>query len=190
MAIKVRELGLPGVVEIVPDRFADERGFFSETYNAERFAAAGIDTRWVQDNQSLSAAANTLRGLHLQLAPMRQAKLVRVLRGSALDAIVDVRPSSPSFRRWVAVELSASAWNQVYVPAGYAHGFLTREPQTELLYKVSAPYSPEHELTIRYDDPELSIEWGLAGAVPTLSKRDAAAPSLRDLLARGDLQSA
>src|SRR6185295_1640450 len=115
---------------------------------------------------------------------------VRAVRGSALDVIVDARPDSPTFRRWLSVELSARAWNQVYVPAGFAHGYLTREPQTEFLYKVSVLYSPEHERSIRYDDPELAIDWGLAGARPTLSKRDAGAPYLRELLARGDLQSA
>jgi dTDP-4-dehydrorhamnose 3,5-epimerase len=187
MAIRVRELGLPGVLEIVPDRFADERGFFSETFNAERYAAAGISERWVQDNHSLSRAPNVLRGLHLQVVPFAQAKLVRVVRGTATDVVVDVRPASPTFRRWVAIALSAAAWNQIYVPPGYAHGFLTREPDTELLYKVSTPYSPEHERTIRYDDPELGIDWRLNGATPILSAKDAAGLTLAAFLARGEV---
>ena len=180
--MKVRELGLPGVLEIVPDRFGDERGFFSETFNAARFAEAGIANAWVQDNQSLSRPAGVLRGLHFQLPPFRQKKLVRVLRGAIFDVVVDIRPDAPTFRRWIAVEISAEAWNQVLVPDGMAHGFLTLAPDTEVLYKVSAPYSPEHERTIRYDDPDLAIAWPLAGTSPVLSRKDATAPLLSDLM--------
>ncbi len=180
--MKVRELGLPGVLEIVPDRFGDERGFFSETFNAARFTAAGIDCVWVQDNQSLSRPAGVLRGLHFQVSPFQQKKLVRVVRGAILDVVVDIRPAAPTFKRWIAAEISAEAWNQVLVPEGMAHGFLTLVPDTEVLYKVSAPYAPEHERTIRYDDPELAIAWPLAAISPVLSRKDAEAPFLRDLM--------
>lgn len=186
--MQMHQLGLPGVLEIVPDRFGDDRGFFSETFSAERFAAAGIDGPWVQDNHSLSRPANVLRGLHFQVSPFQQKKLVRVVSGAILDIVVDIRPGAPTFRRWIAQEISAEAWNQVFVPTGMAHGFLTLVPDTEVLYKVSAPYSPAHERTIRYDDPDLAIAWPLAGAEPVLSRKDAAAPSLRDLLAGPDLE--
>ncbi len=179
--MKVRELGIPGVLEIVTERFSDERGFFSETYNAARFAAIGIGTVWVQDNHSLSAPKNVLRGLHFQAAPFAQQKLVRAVRGAAFDVVVDIRPGSPTFRKWTAVEISAKAWNQVFVPEGMAHGVLTLEPDTELVYKVSALYSPEHDRTIRFDDPGLAIDWPVAGDRVILSKKDAAAPFLRDL---------
>lgn len=187
--MKVRELALPGVFEIVPDRFGDDRGFLSETFNANRFAAAGIPTGWVQDNHSLSRPANVLRGLHFQIAPVQQQKLVRVVRGVILDVVVDIRPRAPTFKQWIAVEISAEAWNQVLVPEGMAHGFLTRVPDTEVLYKVSAPYSPEHERTIRYDDPDLGICWPLDGASPVLSHKDAEAPTLSELLGGPDLDA-
>ncbi len=180
--MNVRELGLPGVIEIVPDRFGDERGFFSETFNAARFAAAGIDVSWVQDNHSLSRQAGVLRGLHFQVSPLQQKKLVRVVRGAILDVVVDIRPASATFRQWIAAEISAEAWNQIFVPDGMAHGFLTLSPDTEVIYKVSAPYSPEHERAIRYDDPELAIAWPLEGTSPVLSRKDEAAPHLRDLM--------
>jgi dTDP-4-dehydrorhamnose 3,5-epimerase len=184
----VRQLALPGVVEIVPDRFGDERGFFSETFNAARFADAGIGGTWVQDNHSLSRPAGVLRGLHFQLRPFQQKKLVRVIRGAILDVVVDIRPDAPTFKQWLAIEISAEAWNQVLVPDGMAHGFLTLLPDTEVLYKVSAPYSPEHERTIRFDDPDLAIAWPLAGADPVLSRKDAEASYLSDLMAGPDLR--
>lgn len=184
--MKVRALPLPGVVEIVPDRFGDDRGFFSETFNARRLAEAGIDGTWVQDNHSLSRPPGVLRGLHLQLSPFRQRKLVRVVRGAILDVVADVRPDSPTFRHWVSLEISAEAWNQILVPEGMAHGFLTLVPETEVVYKVSAPYSPEHERSIRYDDPDLAIAWPLAGVDPILSRKDAAGLSLGELLAGRD----
>jgi dTDP-4-dehydrorhamnose 3,5-epimerase len=184
--MKVRELALPGVFEIVPDRFGDDRGFFSETYSARRFAEAGLPTTWVQDNHSLSRPANVLRGLHFQTAPFRQKKLVRVFHGAILDMVVDIRPDSPTFKQWLAIEISAEAWNQVLVPEGMAHGFLTRVADTEVLYKVSAPYSPEHDRSIRYDDPDLGIAWPLGGVTPVLSRKDAEAPLLRDFLAGPD----
>ena len=187
--IKVRELGLPGVLEIVPERFDDGRGFFSETFNAARFEEVGVANDWVQDNHSRSESANVLRGLHFQLHPFAQRKLVRVVRGAIWDVVVDLRPQAPTFRQWIAVEISAEAWNQVLVPEGMAHGLLTREPETEVLYKVSAPYSPEHERTIRYDDPDLAIDWPIGDSTPVLSRKDAAGASLAQLVERGDLQA-
>jgi len=187
--MKVNQLALPGVIEIVPDRFGDDRGFFSETFNAARFAAAGVDVTWVQDNHSLSRPANVLRGLHFQISPVQQKKLVRVIRGAIVDVVVDIRPDSPSFRQWIAVEISAAAWNQLFVPEGMAHGYLTRAADTEVIYKVSAPYSPDHERTIRFDDPDLAIAWPLAGLSPVLSRKDATAPYLRDLIAGPDLRA-
>lgn len=179
--MEVRDIGL-GVREITPKRFGDARGFFAETWQRERFAAAGIDVDWVQDNQSFSADAHVLRGLHFQLAPHAQDKLVRVLRGAVFDVAVDIRPGSRTFGRWVSCTLSASAFNQLLVPVGFAHGFLTLEPGTEVLYKVSAPYAPEHDRAISWNDPALAIEWPLgAGEQPLLSAKDAAAPPLSAL---------
>ena len=176
--LEVRELGLQGVLEIRPRRFADERGFFSETYNADTFAAAGIDLRFVQDNHSLSTAKGVLRGLHYQLPPRAQEKLVRVIRGAILDVAVDIRRGSPDFGKWVALEVSAEKWNQILVPKGFAHGFLTLREDTEVLYKVTDTYSPAHERSIRFDDPDIGVEWPLPEASLVLSEKDRAAPFL------------
>lgn len=142
--LEVRPLGLDGVLEIVPRKLGDERGFFSETYNAQTLAAHGVAATFIQDNHSYSAAAGTLRGLHYQLPPKAQAKLVRVVRGRVFDVVVDIRKGSPTFAKWVGLELSAEKWNQVLVPVGFAHGLFTLEPETEVLYKVSEHYSAEH----------------------------------------------
>lgn len=179
--MQVRQLGLPGVLEIVPDRFGDDRGFLSETWNAAGFRAAGIDIAWVQDNHSLSSAAFVLRGLHYQTPPFAQDKLVRVVRGAIFDVAVDIRHGSPDFGRWVGIELSAARWNQILVPTGFAHGFLTLVPETEVFYKVSAAYSPEHDRAIRFDDPAIGIDWPLGGAEPLLSGKDAKAPRLAEV---------
>ncbi|MDQ0325197.1 dTDP-4-dehydrorhamnose 3,5-epimerase [Rhodopseudomonas julia] len=181
--IEVRPLGLEGVVEIVPKKFGDDRGFFSETYNADRFAEAGIPLAFVQDNHSYSKAVGVLRGLHYQLPPRAQDKLVRVTRGRILDVAVDIRRSSPTFRRWVSLEVSAEKWNQILIPAGFAHGFLTLEPDTEVIYKVTDVYSPEHDRSLRFDDPEIGVDWPLSGDALTLSAKDQAAP----LLAEADI---
>lgn len=178
--VEVRATRLEGVVEIRPRKFGDDRGFFSETYSAEIFAARGIGPEFVQDNHSFSAAAGVLRGLHYQLPPKAQGKLVRVLRGRIFDVAVDIRRGSPTFAQWVALELSAESWNQVFVPPGFAHGFLTLQPDTEVLYKVTDYYSPEHDRSIRFDDAEIGIEWPLGGAQPQLSAKDQAAPLLAD----------
>ena len=174
--MKTRTLPIAGLIEIIPDRFGDDRGFFSETYSRQRLAAAGLDIDWVQDNHSLSAEAGVLRGLHYQIAPFAQDKLIRVLRGAIFDVAVDLRRNSPSFGKWASCILSATAWNQLLVPRGFAHGFLTLEPGVEVTYKVSAPYSPAAERAIRWDDPDLAIDWPLSAKPPILSAKDAAAP--------------
>lgn len=181
--MEMRQLGIDGVLEIVPRKFGDARGFFSETYSRQRFAEAGIEIDWVQDNQSYSAEWGTLRGLHFQVAPHAQDKLVRVLRGSVFDVAVDIRLGSPSFGKWVSCVLSAEGWNQLLVPRGFAHGFLTLEPDSEVAYKVSAPYAPDCDRSIRWDDPAIGIKWPLHGRQPVLSAKDAAAPLLSTVMA-------
>jgi len=178
--LEIRPLGLDSLLEIVPRRFEDERGFFSETYNTEAFSAHGIDLIFVQDNHSYSAAAGTLRGLHYQLPPRAQSKLVRVLRGRVFDVAVDIRKHSSSFGQWVGLELSAEKWNQLLVPAGFAHGFVTLEPETEVIYKVSEPYSAEYDRAIRFDDPQIGIVWPVDRGGLTLSAKDQSAPLLAD----------
>lgn len=178
--MEVKSLGIEGVLEIIPKRHGDARGFFTETYNAERFSQAGIDLVFVQDNHSYSAEAGVLRGLHYQLEPRAQDKLLRVIRGSILDVVVDVRRGSKTFGKWVAHEISAEKGNQILVPKGFAHGFVTLVPDTEVLYKVTDTYSPEHDRSIRFDDPAIGIEWpSLAGGFQ-LSDKDLKAPMLAD----------
>lgn len=178
--MQIRNLGLEGVLEIIPQRFSDNRGYFSETYSEKRYQEAGIASRFVQDNQSLSRNRGVLRGLHYQLPPFAQTKLVRVLRGSIFDVAVDIRPGSPSFGKWVALELSSEIGNQILVPAGFAHGFLTLEDDTEVSYKVDAPYSAASERSIRFDDPQIGIPWPVDLAALILSEKDRAAPLLKD----------
>ena len=182
--LEVIPLGIDGVLEIRPHRFEDERGFFSETWNHARWSEAGIATNFVQDNHSLSKEKGVLRGLHFQAPPMAQTKLVRATRGSIFDVAVDIRPGSPTFRKWVSTILSAKQGNQLFVPEGFAHGFMTLEPDTEVQYKVSAPYSAEHERTFRFDDPDIGIEWPIAAHRLTMSTKDRGAPRLSEL-ARG-----
>ena len=174
-----RVLALPELIELVPHRSADERGFFSEVWNEARFAEAGITATFVQDNVSVSKKG-VVRGLHFQTPPSAQAKLVRVSRGAVFDVGVDIRRTSPTFGSWAGVVLSAERWNQLYVPEGFAHGFVTLEDDTEVSYKVSAPYSPEHERSIRFDDPAIGIEWPIEG-LPFLSAKDASAPFLSEI---------
>ena len=179
--VEVRALDLDGVVEIHPARHADDRGFFSETWNKARWREAGIDADFIQDNHSLSRQRGVLRGLHYQAPPMAQAKLVRVTRGAVFDVAVDIRSGSPSFGRWASTTLSADRWNQLFIPAGFAHGFLTLEPGSEVEYKVSAPYSPDHDRAIRFDDPEIAIDWPIAAGDIILSDKDRTAPRLADV---------
>lgn len=185
--MEMRDLGL-GVREFTPRRFGDARGFFAETWQRQRFADLGIDVDWVQENQSFSAERRVLRGLHLQVNPTPQAKLIRVLKGSIYDVAVDVRPGSPSFGRWVSCELSADAFNQLYIPTGFAHGFLTLEPGVEVFYKVSATYSPSFERGIIWNDRDIGIDWPLKpGEQPVLSAKDAIAMSLAAFAASGEI---
>ena len=179
--LELRPLGLEDVLEIRTPRFSDERGFFSETWSEESLAGAGIDLHFVQDNHSLSRQAWVLRGLHFQAPPFAQDKLVRVSRGAIFDVAVDIRPNSATFRQWVGVRLSAAEWNQLLVPKGFAHGYLTLEPDTEVQYKVTAPYSPGHDRAIRFDDPDIGIDWPVAREQLILSDKDRAAPGLADV---------
>jgi len=176
--------GLPGVVVIVPVRHGDHRGFFSETWNRPRMAAAGLDFDFVQDNQSLSAARGTLRGLHYQSPPHAQDKLVRCGRGRLWDVAVDIRRGSPTYGRWHGEELSAANGRQLLVPKGFLHGFVTLEPDTEILYKCTDVYAPQCDGAVRWDDPDIAIAWpteAFGAKGPTLSAKDAAAPRLRDI---------
>lgn len=166
---------------IVPRKHGDHRGFFSEVWSSRALAAAGIGIDFVQDNHSLSAEVGTLRGLHFQSPPHAQTKLVRVLRGAILDVAVDLRRRSPTYGRHVAVELSAENWRQLLVPQGFAHGFVTLEPMTEVFYKVDAFYAPANDKGLRWDDPELAIDWGLGGRLPILSAKDREQPAWREL---------
>lgn len=176
----VRPLELDGLLEISPRKFGDNRGFFSETYNAKSFAEAGIDLNFVQDNHSYSAAKGVVRGLHYQLPPFAQDKLVRVTRGAILDVTVDIRKSSPTFGKWVALEVSAEKWNQILVPKGFAHGFMTLVENTEVIYKVTNYYSPEHDRSIRFDDPAIGIDWPIPASGVQLSDKDQKAPLFAD----------
>ena len=162
-------------------RFGDERGFFSETYSKRRMASLGVDVDFVQDNQSLSQDVQTVRGLHLQVHPYAQAKLVRVTRGAILDVCVDVRVGSPTFAKWVSVVISADQWNQIFVPIGFLHGFITLEPATEVHYKVSNYYDKASERGVIWNDPDLGIDWR-AGMNPqvNISEKDATLPRFRD----------
>ncbi|KRE04304.1 dTDP-4-dehydrorhamnose 3,5-epimerase [Bosea sp. Root381] len=172
---------IPDVKIITPKRHGDHRGFFSEVYKQSDMAAAGIDLAFVQDNHSLSAQVGTLRGLHFQSAPFAQDKLVRVTKGRILDIAVDIRTSSPTFGQHVAVELSAENWRQILVPIGFAHGFVTLEPDTEVLYKVTAPYGPANDHGLAFDDPALGIDWRLPHGELVLSDKDRKHPRLVDL---------
>lgn len=181
--VEVRELELPGVYEITPRKFGDDRGFFSETWNRGALAEAGIELDFVQDNHSYSAAVGVLRGLHLQLGSHAQDKLVRVIKGAVWDVAVDMRPDSPTLGRWVSLEVSAAKWNQILVPKGFLHGFVTIEPDTEVIYKVTNPYAPERERTVNYDDPTLAIPWPLPPSGPQLSAKDKVGLSFDEMLA-------
>lgn len=174
--LEIRPLGIPDVLEVRTKRFVDARGFLSETFSRARFREVGVDVDWVQDNHSLSSDRFTLRGLHYQEPPVAQAKLVRVIRGRIFDVAVDIRRGSPYFAKWVCLELSPDSFNQILVPVGFAHGFLTLEPDTEVLYKVSAPYSGACDRSIRWNDSMLAIEWPLNGQEPSLSEKDRDAP--------------
>ena len=177
----IERTALPGVLLLTPKRFRDDRGFFCESYNRDVLRAHGIDVAFVQDNHSLSRKAGTLRGLHFQAPPRAQAKLIRCGRGRLFDVAVDIRRGAPSYGRWVGAELSFENGRQMFIPEGFAHGFVTREPDTEIVYKCSDGYAPDTEGAIRFDDPQIGIDWGLDGPPGTVSDKDAHAPALRDL---------
>ena len=179
-ALDVQDLGIEGVKLIKTRKFGDRRGFFSETYSQRDFSEAGINIDFVQDNQSMSSAVYTVRGLHFQLPPFAQDKLVRVIRGSILDVAVDLRSRSSTYGKYVSAVISADAWNQILVPIGFAHGFMTLEPDTEVIYKVSNYYSPEHDRGILWSDRDLAIDWPNR-AEAHLSDKDEKLPAFRDL---------
>ena len=178
--MEVTRLAIPDVCLLAPRKHGDHRGFFSETYSKRAFAEAGIEADFVQDNHSLSAEPGTVRGLHFQVPPRAQAKLLRVVRGAVFDVAVDLRWGAPTYGQHVSAVISAGAWNQIYVPVGFAHGFCTLEPGTEVIYKVSDFYAPEAEQGLLWNDPALAIDWP-EGAGAVLSERDRGWPCLRDL---------
>lgn len=178
--MEIEPTGLPGVLKLSPRRFKDDRGFFAETYNRRTCNEAGITEDFMQDNHSLSVEMGTVRGLHFQGPPHAQAKLVRCGRGAIFDVAVDIRRGSPTYGQWVGYELSAENGAQLFIPAGFAHGFVTLQPESEIVYKCSDYYAPETEGAVRWDDPAISIEWPLSTKA-LLSGKDAKAPLLADL---------
>lgn len=178
--MKVERLAIPDVILLAPPRFADARGFFSETWNAVRCAEAGIAGPFVQDNHSFSRTTGTVRGLHCQIAPSVQGKLVRCVRGAIWDVAVDLRHGSPTYGQHVAAELSAENWYQLWIPGGFLHGFCTLVPDTEVIYKVTADYDRAAERGVVWDDPDLALPWPVASESVVLSDKDRVLPRLRD----------
>lgn len=166
---------------ITPARFGDDRGFFSESYNRQRMVMHGIDVDFVQDNHSMSARVGTVRGLHFQFPPHAQTKLVRCGRGRLLDVAVDIRAGSPTYGKWESVELSHENGLQLLVPIGFLHGFVTLEPDTEIIYKCSDYYAPDCDGAVRFDDPAIGVDWGVSASEAVLSDKDAVAPMLAEL---------
>ena len=178
----IEPLEIPDVKLLTPVKHGDHRGYFSEVYNRRTLQDGGISVDFVQDNCSLSADAGTVRGLHFQAPPFAQAKLVRVLRGSIFDVAVDLRSGSPTYGQHVSATLSAEAWNQIWVPVGFGHGFMTLTPGTEVMYKVSAYYAPDHDHGLLWNDPALRIQWPTPESGPVLSDRDREHPTLSQLV--------
>lgn len=177
----IEHLSIPGVFVFTPKRFSDERGFFAETFNVSVMEPLTGPLSWVQDNHSLSVPRNVLRGLHFQLPPFAQDKLVRCVQGEIFDVAVDIRHGSPTFGKYVSAVLSAENGAQIFVPKGFAHGFLTIEARTEVAYKVSNYYSAKFDAGIVWDDATLRIDWPLSGESAVLSQKDAALPTLSDM---------
>jgi dTDP-4-dehydrorhamnose 3,5-epimerase len=173
-------LDIPEVKILRPDRHEDERGYFSEIYSSRNLAAVDIHLEILQENYAFSKQANTVRGLHFQVPPFAHAKLIQVVRGSIFDVAVDLRKNSPWYGMHVSAELSHDNWNQIYIPAGFAHGLCTLEPDTAVLYRVDQFYSAAHDTGIRWNDPALSIAWPLTDTQPLLSAKDNALPLLED----------
>lgn len=178
-AVQIDDTALSGVKVLTPRRFGDDRGFFSESWSKRVMAEAGLDFDWVQDNHSLSMQVGTVRGLHFQSPPHAQAKLVRCGRGALFDVAVDVRKGSPTYGQWIGEELTFENGKQLLIPAGFLHGFATRAPETEIIYKCSDYYAPECDGAVRFDSVSLGIDWGLEGA-PILSAKDEAAQDFAD----------
>ncbi len=179
--MQVENTAIEAVKIITPKKFGDHRGFFSEVYSRKAWAEAGLDLEFVQDNHSFSVEVGVIRGLHFQTAPFAQDKLVRVAKGRVLDVAVDLRRSSPTFGKHVAVELSAANWRQLLVPIGFAHGFCTLEPDTEVLYKTTNVYSPANDRGLAFDDPALGIDWRIDLSKAVLSDKDRKQPRLAEL---------
>lgn len=179
--MKVDALGIADVKLISPPRFTDPRGFFSETWNQGRFADAGIVGPFIQDNHAVSTEAGVLRGLHCQIGPNAQGKLVRCVKGSIYDVAVDARHGSPSFGRYVGVEISAENWTQIWVPVGFLHAYCTLTTETEVIYKVTGAYDKAAERGVIWNDPDIGIAWPVAADRVILSDKDKALPRLRDL---------
>ena len=179
--MQITDMTIPEVKLLTPRRFRDERGFLCETYRRQTFHDVGVKEDFQQDNLSFSASQGTIRGLHFQIPPVAQAKLVFVLRGAILDVAVDVRINAPSYGQYVAQRLDDQQGEQLFIPCGFAHGFVTLEPNTLVYYKISSPYSPEHERGVAWDDPDLGIPWGIPEEDAYLSVRDKRHPRLRDI---------
>ena len=177
--MEVRDTALPGVKLIIPQVFGDNRGWFCETYNKEKLAPFGLDMEFIQDNQSLSVPVGTLRGIHFQNDPFAQSKLVRCVAGRVFDVAVDPRKGSPTYGQWVGAELSAENKHQLFIPKGFGHAFMTLEENSQVCYKVDAPWSRPHERTVRFDDPEIAVAWPL-DTEPVMSDKDKNAPTLQD----------
>ena len=179
--MEVTPTAIPDVKLLKPKKFGDHRGFFSETYNKQTLGKAGINLDFVQDNHSLSAQRGVVRGLHFQLPPFGQDKLLRVVRGRVFDVAVDLRRSSPTYGKHVTAELSADNWTQILVPIGFAHGFVTLEENTEVIYKVTNYYAPTHDRGIIWNDPALGIKWPIGAAEAILSDKDKVLPKFADV---------
>lgn len=178
--MKITKTKLEGVVIIEPDVFGDSRGFFMESWNKKKMAEAGLNYDFVQDNHSKSTVKGTLRGIHFQKGDKAQAKLVRCVKGAVLDVAVDLRKNSPTFKQWVIVELSEENKKQLLIPRGFGHGFLTLTDNVEFLYKADNYYAPEADAGIRWNDPEIAIEWGIKN--PILSEKDRRNPFFNNII--------
>jgi len=178
--MQIESLDIPEVLLITPPKFGDSRGFFSETWSAAKLAAQGFDQHFVQDNQSLSSQAGTIRGLHCQVAPSVQGKLVRVIAGAIWDVAVDIRRGSPTYGRHAAAVLSAENWHQLWIPGGFLHGFCTLEPNTQVIYKVTADYDRGAERAVIWNDPDLALPWPVTPAAALLSDKDKVLPRLAE----------
>jgi dTDP-4-dehydrorhamnose 3,5-epimerase len=188
--MEIQPLAIPGLLAIAPRRLGDARGYFAEIWRQDLFEAAAGPVTFVQENQSFSARAGTVRGLHFQRAPHAQGKLVRCVAGAIFDVAVDLRHGSPSFGQWAGMTLSAQGLNQIWLPPGFAHGFCTLRPDTVVAYRVTAPYSPLHDDGLAWNDPAIGIAWPAQACADTLSPRDRTHPRLADLTPRATVEEA